>query len=96
MSDYTAVDSGAMAQGIGDLRQAHDRLSAQLDELTSELSGSLSQWDGAARNAYTDAKAKWDAAAQHMAQVINTMGTTMSQITDNYDHNERQIQGSWA
>ncbi|MVA74813.1 WXG100 family type VII secretion target [Auraticoccus sp. F435] len=96
MSDYTSVNSAAMAEGISDLTNAHKQLSDHLDTLESQLSGSLAQWDGAARQAYTQAKAEWDAAAAHMASVIQKMQTTMGQISENYDANEKQIEGQWA
>src|SRR5699024_7730500 len=67
-----------------------------LTELEQQLEASLAQWDGAAREAYSVAKAKWDQAANHMSQVIQKMQTTLTSITDNYDSNERNIEGSWG
>lgn len=96
MSDFTSVNSAAMAEGISDLSNAHKQLSDHLDTLESQLGGSLAQWDGAARQAYTQAKAEWDAAAAHMSDVISKMQSTMGQISENYDANERQIEGQWA
>ncbi|SDD17053.1 WXG100 family type VII secretion target [Auraticoccus monumenti] len=96
MSDYTSVNSAAMAEGISDLTNAHKQLSDHLDTLEGQLGGSLAQWDGAARQAYAQAKAEWDAAATHMSDVITKMSSTMGQISENYDTNERQIQGNWG
>ena len=31
-----------------------------------------------------------------MQEVVNKMGSVLGQITENYDSNERKIQGSWA
>ena len=56
MSDFTAVNAAAMQEGISDLNQAHKSLTDQLETLESQLSGSLAQWDGAARSAYATAK----------------------------------------
>lgn len=96
MSDFTQVNAGAMQQGIGDLRTAHSGTENTLNELEQQLEASLAQWDGAAREAYSVAKAKWDQASAHMAQVIQKMQTTLTSISDNYDSNERNIEGSWA
>lgn len=96
MSDFTAVNAGAMQQGIGDLSAAHKATEETLTTLEGELEQSLAQWDGAARAAYTQAKAKWDAAANHMAQVIAKMTSTLGTISENYDSNERQQEGRWA
>lgn len=95
MSDYTAVNAAAMQEGISDLNTAHKSLTESLDTLESELAGSLAKWDGAARAAYTQAKATWDKAARHMQDVIQKSGQVLSQITENYDSNERRIQSSW-
>ena len=96
MSDYTAVNASAMQEGIADLQTAHRNLTEYLDTLESELSGSLAKWDGAARAAYTTAKQTWDKAARHMQEVIQKSGTVLSQISENYDSNERRIQSSWS
>jgi WXG100 family type VII secretion target len=96
MSDFTAVNAAAMQEGISDLNQAHKNLTDQLETLESELQGSLAKWDGAARSAYATAKATWDKAAHHMQDVIQKSGTVLSQITENYDANERKIQSSWS
>ena len=96
MSDFTAVNASAMQEGISDLNQAHKSLTDQLETLQSQLQGSLATWDGDARSAYTTAKATWDKAAHHMQDVIQKSGTVLSQITENYDSNERKIQSSWS
>lgn len=96
MSDFTSVNAGAMQQGIADLNTAYKALTEQLSTLEGQLNSSLAQWDGAARSAYTQAKAEWDAAANHMGDVIAKMQQVMTQISENYDSNERAIQGSWA
>jgi WXG100 family type VII secretion target len=96
MSDFTAVNASAMQEGISDLNQAHKSLTDLLETLESQLQGSLAQWDGDARSAYTTAKATWDKAAHHMQDVIQKSGTVLSQISENYDSNERRIQSSWS
>lgn len=95
MSDFTQVNAGAMQQGIGDLQTAYNGTESTLTDLEQQLEASLAQWDGGAREAYGVAKAKWDQAANHMAQVIQKMQTTLTSISDNYDSNERTIAGSW-
>lgn len=96
MSDFTQVNAGAMQQGIGDLQTAYTGTDSTLTDLEQQLEASLAQWDGAAREAYTVAKSKWDQAANHMSQVIQKMQTTLTSISDNYDSNERNIEGSWG
>ena len=96
MSDFTAVNAAAMATGYEDLRAAQQKLRSLLDELEGQLGSSLAQWDGAAREAYRTEKTAWDKDADHMAQVIDKMGSVLNQITENYASNEAKIQGSWG
>lgn len=96
MGDFTSVNAQALQQGVADLKQAQTKVRSDLDELQSELGGSLSQWSGAAQEAYQVVQQKWNQACDHMAQVIEVMSTTMSQIGANYDSNERSVQGQWG
>lgn len=95
MSDLTTVNAGAMQAGVEALNTAYTQTDSTLTTLEGELESSLAEWDGAAREAYTGAKQRWDQAANHMAQVIQKMTGVLSQIGDNYQSNERNIEGSW-
>jgi WXG100 family type VII secretion target len=96
MSDFTSYDSGLLQQGISDLQQAHTKVETDLTDLEHEVEGSLAQWEGSARDAYKQAKAQWDASAQRMTQVIQTMQSVMTNIADRYDSNERGVTGLFA
>lgn len=95
MSDFTSVNAGAMSQAVGDLKQAHSKVESDLTELEHNLESSLQQWTGDAREAYRAAKAQWDAAADHMNQVIVAMQGAMQNIGDNYDSTERAVSTQW-
>lgn len=96
MSDFTLVNKNAMAQGIDSLSKAHRQLREHLSTLEGQLQSSLGRWDGNGRAAYAEAKAKWDASADRMAQVINKMQSTLGLIDENYTSNESSIAGRWA
>lgn len=96
MSDYTSVNASAMSTAIGDLKNAHSKTEEELTTLEGSLESSLAEWTGDAREAYREAKAKWDAAANHMNSVIQTMSTTMQGINDNYDANEKSVKSQWG
>ena len=96
MSDFTQVNAGAMSQGISDLNTAYTQTENTLSTLEGELESSLAQWDGAAREAYSAAKAKWDAAANHIGQVLNQLGTVIGEAHSNYSNAERMNQGIWG
>ena len=96
MGDFTLVNSSAMQQGIGDLRQAHTNLNSTLDTLKGQLNTNLAEWDGAARQAYSEVQRQWDASAVKMSDIINKMTTVMTSISEGYDSNEKTIQSRWS
>ncbi|MGA4506876.1 WXG100 family type VII secretion target [Propionibacteriaceae bacterium G1746] len=96
MGDFTLVNSSAMQQGIGDLRNAHTQLNSTLDTLKGQLNQNLSEWDGAAREAYTVVQQQWDASAAKMADIINKMTSVMTSISEGYDSNEKSVQSRWS
>lgn len=96
MSDFTLVNKSAMTAGIDSLSKAHRVLREHLTTLEGQLNASLAQWDGNGQAAYREAKAKWDASADKMAQVINKMTSTLGLIDESYTSNESSIAGRWA
>lgn len=96
MGDFTLVNKAAMQSGIDALSQAHGSLRDHLSTLEGQLNSSLAQWDGNGQAAYREAKSKWDASADKMAQVINKMTSTLGIIDEGYTSNEQNIAGRWA
>ena len=66
-----------------------------MGDLKAELSQSLGQWDGAAREAYGDVQQQWDKSADKMADIAHKMTTVLTEITENYGNNERIVKSSW-
>lgn len=94
--DFTRVTKASMTAGIDALEGAQKALREELNDLESKLQSSLAQWDGAGQAAYREAKSKWDASAQKMAEVVLKMRSTLSMIDENYTSTERAVQGSWG
>jgi len=96
VTDYTAASFGGMAQGEQEFMAIFNTLTSTLTDLQRNLESSLAQWSGAARSAYTQAKAEWDAASQHMASVLNQLGVTIGEANATYQATERQLTGLWG
>jgi len=94
--DYTAVNFGAMAQGEADFASTYQSLNSTLQTLESQLQSSLNQWTGAAQTAYYAEKAKWDAAAQDMAMVVQSLGKAVGTANANYEVTEKTNSAMWA
>jgi len=94
--DYTAANFGTMAEAEQAFLQIFNSLTNELADLQRQLESGLSQWSGAARAAYTQAKASWDASAEHMGQVLNQLGVVIGESNTTYQTTERQLQGLWG
>lgn len=88
MSNVAAVaeEMGAIARNIQSL----------LDDLDNGTLQSLSEWTSSARDAYTTAKAKWDAAAAQMSVQAGNAQNSLSSINDSYANAEYQGLGLWG
>jgi WXG100 family type VII secretion target len=94
--DYTLANFGALQQGEADFRQTYAATKQTLDELASDLERTLAEWQGDAQVAYHQAKAQWDAAAAHMATVMNALGGVIGTAHENYTGAERSNTGMWG
>ena len=96
MSEYTAVQFGAMATGEADFASVYQSLQSTLSTLESQLQASLNTWTGSAQQAYYAAKAKWDTAAADMATVVSQLGQVVGVANANYQGAERVNTSMWA
>lgn len=95
-SDFTSVNYAAMETAQSQLRQAHGALVDEVRDLERKLETQLASWEGDARVAYREAKAQWDAAIDHMAQVLETASTTVGQISGTYQGTDASVARSWG
>lgn len=95
MSEYTMANFGALSTGQQDFLLVYNSLRSTLDDLDGQLKSSLSQWEGSAQAEYHVAKAQWDAAAQHMAMVMNKLGGVIGTAHENYTAVERANAQMW-
>jgi WXG100 family type VII secretion target len=94
--EFTAVTFGAMSQAEADFASVYQALQNTLNTLESELNSSLSEWTGAAQQAYFAAKQQWDAAAADMATVVNSLGRVIGVANENYMSTESANTKMWG
>ncbi len=68
--DGIQVQHGKLEQGGADVMQAAKDIEARLDQLESDLNPLRGDWNGNAKLAYADAKAKWDQAMTEMTLLL--------------------------
>lgn len=96
MSEYTRVMFGTMEQGQADFVRTYSSLQSTVSALDSQLRANLAEWDGAAQQAYYQAKAAWDAAMADMANVVNQLSAVIGTANANYTAAERTNTAMWA
>lgn len=68
------VDHAALAGAAQELVSGARRIGARLEQLEGDLAPLRAGWTGAARGAYDEAKAQWDAAITEMVQLLAQVG----------------------
>lgn len=96
MSEYTRAVFGQMEQSQADFARTYSSLQSTISTLDSQLRGSLSEWDGAAQQAYYSAKAVWDNAMADMANVLNQLGAVIGVAQSNYTAAESANTQLWG
>jgi 6 kDa early secretory antigenic target len=93
---YTLAQFGTMQAGEQNFLAVYNALTSTLEDLQRELQSSLAAWTGDAQAAYQTAKASWDAAAAHMAMVLNQLGNVIGTANTTYQDTERGLTGLWG
>ena len=96
MSDATQYSQASLQEGISNLSSAHKQLTSYLDDLKSELSTSLGQWEDNARSAYVEVQRSWDASAAKQQDIVQRMPVLLGSIADGYDATESRNAGIWG
>jgi WXG100 family type VII secretion target len=96
MSEYTRAVFGSLAQGEADFARIYAQVQQTTQTLESQLNASLDQWDGAAKEAYAVARAKWQAAEANMAAVLNNLRVVAGEANVNYQATEASNAGLWG
>jgi WXG100 family type VII secretion target len=96
MSEYTRAVFGSLAQGEADFARIYAQVQQTTQTLESQLNSSLNQWDGAAKDAYTVARAKWQAAEANMAAVLNNLRAVAGEANANYQATVASNGGLWG
>ena len=90
--DGIKVEHGKLDQGSADVIAAARDIEARLNTLEDELKPLASDWTGAAKEAYADAKATWDKAIADMITLLNQAGTNVD--TSNQEYKAADVRGA--
>lgn len=87
---------GAADQTRDQMATITKRIQTMLEELHSNVQGSLQNWESSAREQYNVSKQKWDAAAAEMPKCLNRAEVSLQEISNGYLKVEHTGAGMWG
>lgn len=90
--DGIKVEHGKLEMGAADVIAAAKDIEARLNTLEDELKPLSSDWTGAAKEAYREAKATWDKAITDMIILLNQAGQNVD--TSNQEYKAADARGA--
>lgn len=82
--DGIKVEHGKLDQGSADVMAAAKDIQTRLDTLEDELKPLASDWTGAAKEAYREAKATWDKAIADMIALLEQASLNVDSSNQEY------------
>jgi early secretory antigenic target protein ESAT-6 len=90
--DGINVQHGRLDQGSADVMAAAKDIQTRLDTLEDELKPLASDWTGAAKEAYREAKATWDKAIADMIVLLEQASSNVD--TSNQEYKAADTRGA--
>ena len=91
--DGIKVEHGKLDAGSADVISAARQIEARLDTLESDLQPLATDWTGAAKEAYREAKATWDKAIADMIALLEQASTNVDTSNDEYKSADKRGAG---
>jgi len=91
-----STDYSVMQQAEAMFQAKNREMVELLDNLEADLQSGLSKWEDDARDAFFDARAKWDKAAREQARMIKEFHQVVMTARGNYQTAEKANSELWA
>lgn len=95
MADRIKVSFGALDTAVADVQGGARAMEQRMQQLRSDIAPMLATWDGAARESYATAQARWDAGWQELQAALDELGRTTAGANQGYDDAERATMQSF-
>lgn len=96
MSQAFSTDYATMKQAEAMFKSTHSQMVQALDDLEADVEARLAVWEDDSRDAYFEAKAKWDKAAREMADLVKEFGEGIGTAQQNYQSAEQSNTSLWG
>ncbi len=96
MSQGFSTDYATMKQAQALFQSKHREMVELLDALEADLESGLARWEDDARDAYFEAKGRWDKVARQQAQTVKEFSGAVGTAHDNYKSAEGTNTQMWV
>ncbi|TDC66578.1 WXG100 family type VII secretion target [Actinomadura sp. GC306] len=96
MSHAFSTDYATMQHAQAIFQAKHREMVQLLDTLEANLQSGLGRWEDDARDAYFEAKAKWDKVAREQADTVREFSEAVGTAQQNYEAAEVANAQMWA
>ncbi|MFI6514806.1 WXG100 family type VII secretion target [Spirillospora sp. NPDC050679] len=96
MSQAFSTDYPTMQRAEAMFEAKHREMVQALDDLEADLQSGLAKWEDDARDAYFEARAKWDKVARDQAKCVKEFSQVVTTARTNYQSAERSNTEMWA
>jgi len=93
---HILVTFGAVNEAAMDTDGVASQISAQLSDLKAYLEPLVASWSGDASSEFQALRAKWDASAEDLNQVLRQISQSLRTAGDNYLNTERANRQIWS
>lgn len=87
---------GSLADAATDIETSSRNITAQLEDLKSQLKPMVSTWEGEAGQRYQEHQAKWDTAAQELNEILTTIGRAVDEGNNRMQAVNTAAANSWG
>lgn len=89
-------DFASIAQTSADIHATNRNINGMLDQLKGDIAPMVAEWEGESATAYQAAQRRWDAAAEELNQVLQTIARAVDNAGSRMSQINNSAANSWA
>lgn len=89
-------DFAQIAQASADIHATNRNINGMLDQLKADIAPMTAEWEGTSASAYQDAQRRWDAAAEELNIVLQSVARAVDDANARMSQINTSAANSWA
>jgi ESAT-6 family protein len=90
------VSFAAVEEAGSNIQSTFNKMTQELDDLKSKLAPLDAAYNGAAKEAWYSVQKDWNSSQDELNQVLNSIGTAVSQAARDYSDTEHGVSRLWG